>query len=40
MPNWNQEPKFYLDMTADGDDVNPVSKGLTTDVYDSTYWGA
>jgi hypothetical protein len=40
MPAWGAEPKFYLDMTASGEKINPVSKGLTTDVFDSTYWGA
>lgn len=38
MPDWGQEPPFYLDMTATGAGVNPVRKNLDKDVYDSTYW--
>ena len=40
MPDWNQEPEFYLDMTANGETINPVRKSIDKDVYDSTYWDA
>lgn len=40
MPDWGNEPDFYLDMTATGDTINPVRKNIEKDVYDSTYWDA
>ena len=40
MPNWGEEPEFYLDMTSRGDDINPVRKKIDKDVFDSTYWDA
>lgn len=40
MPDWNNEPLFYLDMTAKGHGVTTVRKKIDKDVFDSTYWDA
>jgi hypothetical protein len=37
-PDDGSEPAFYIDMTSTEKGVNLISKGLSKDVYDSTYW--
>ena len=37
-PDVGSEPEFVLDMTATGQDINPVRQNYDTDPFDSTFW--
>ena len=37
-PDYGEDPKLWLDFVSSADTVNPTTKNLDKDVFDSTYW--